>query len=297
MTDSDIKKYFHLEIESLAAEQGLTQQGCLEILKKTYNGYHFHPSGMGVYNPYSLLNAFSDGEFGSYWFETGTPTFLVKNLKESGFDVRSFMDKTIYANEAVLKDYTGDSLDPIPLLYQTGYLTIIDFDRRRRRYTLAFPNEEVKYGFLECLMPAYVPMATAGNKLDIFTLDEYIENGELDKVRDFLTSLFANITYTRETDPFEHYFQTVIYLVFILLGKFALCEMQTYSGRVDCVVKTRDFIYVFEFKRDDTAENALKQIDSKDYALPFVADNRKLYKIGVSFDSSSRMLEGWEVSE
>ena len=187
-------------------------------------------------------------------------------------------------------------MDLIPLLYQTGYLTIKDMDRKRRRYTLNFPNEEVKYGFLECLMPAYVPKATAGYGLDIFTFDDYIENGQLDEIRNVLTALFANITYTLESDPFEHYFQAVIYLVFTLLGKMCQCEMHTYTGRIDCKVETKDYVYLFEFKRDDTAEAALAQIDSKDYALPFAADHRKLYKIGVSFDSKTRMLSGWETS-
>ena len=144
-------------------------------------------------------------------------------------------------------------------------------------------------------MPSYIPKANAANGLDIFTLDEYIENGELDHIRDVLAGLFANITYTVETDPFEHYFQAVIYLVFTLLGKITECEVHSYTGHIDCVVKTRDYIYLFEFKRDDTAEAALEQIDSKDYALSFVADARKLFKIGVSFDSKTRTLSGWEV--
>ena len=296
ITEEEIDQYFTDEISSFAKRRRMTVKECREALRKQYDGYQFHPEGEGVYNPYSLLGALLDKDYGSYWFETGTPTFLVKKLREIQFDVRSFTDHTIYANESVLKDYTGDSLDPVPLLYQTGYLTITDYDNKKRRYTLGFPNEEVKYGFLESMMPSYVPMATAGNKLDIFTLDAYIEDGELDKIRDVLTGLFANITYTLETDPFEHYFQAVIYLVFTLLGKFAVCEMHTYTGRIDCKVETKDYIYLFEFKRDDTAEGALKQIDSKDYALPFVADSRKLYKIGVSFDSQTRKLVGWEVA-
>lgn len=297
ITDTELRKCFKEEVQSLAEEQGLTQDGCFAQLKQTYDGYHFHPFGVEVYNPYSLLNAFFAEEFGSYWFETGTPTFLVKQLRKNQFDVRRFTDKTLYANEATLKDYTGDHLDPVPLLYQTGYLTITDYETKRRRYTLGFPNEEVKYGFLESMMPSYVPVATTGNKLDIFTLDEYIENGELDNIRNVLTALFANITYTLESDPFEHYFQAVVYLLFTLLGKYALCEMHTYTGRIDCKVETRDYIYLFEFKRDVKAEDALKQIDDKDYALSFKADDRKLYKIGVSFDSASRKLDGWEVAE
>ena len=221
---------------------------------------------------------------------------MIKRLRDIQFDVSKFTEGTIFASESVLKDYTGDSLNPIPLLYQTGYLTIADYDADRKRYTLSFPNEEVKYGFLESMMPSYVPGASAGNGLDIFSLDEYIENGKLDQIRNVLTGLFANITYTVESDPFEHYFQAVIYLVFTLLGKYCQCEMHTYTGRIDCRVQTRNYIYLFEFKRDGTAMTALEQIDSKDYALPFIADSRRLYKIGVSFDSKSRKLTDWAVS-
>ena len=297
ITEKELGKYFSSEITELANEHGLSVEECHRILKKTYDGYLFHHSGISVFNPYSLLNAFSDKEFGSYWFETGTPTFLVNKIRESEFDLRKFTNQSIYASEATLKDYTGDTFDLVPLLYQTGYLTISAYDTGKKRYTLCFPNEEVKYGFLESLMPSYVPKATAGNGLDIFTLDEYVENGQLNSIRDVLAALFANITYTTKDDPFEHYFQAVIYLVFTLLGKLTVCEMHTYTGRIDCKVETLEYIYLFEFKRDDTAEAALEQIDSKDYALPFVADSRKLYKIGVSFDSESRKLVEWKVEE
>lgn len=297
ITDSEITNFFDQELQMLADCHGLSIDECLDAIKKQYDGYRFYPSSEGVYNPFSLLNAFFSKEFGSYWFETGTPTFLLSKIKESRFDVRKFTNRTIYADEATLKDYTGDTLDLIPLLYQTGYLTIADFDKRRRRYTLCFPNDEVKYGFVDSLLKYYVPKATSGNGLDIFTLDEYIESGQLDKIRDVLSGLFASITYTREDDPFEHYFQSVVYLLVILLGKYVDCERHIYDGRIDLCIQTEDYIYLFEFKRDDTAESALAQIDTKEYALPYIADGRKLYKIGVSFDSQSRKLVGWKVAE
>lgn len=297
ITDAELKRCFQKEMANLAKAQMLSQSECLAALRRIYDGYHFHQNGVGVYNPYSLLNAFSDEEFGSYWFETGTPSFLIRKIKESSFDIRRFTNQTIYAGESTLKDYTGDLGDPVPLLYQTGYLTISDYDASRKRYTLCFPNEEVKYGFLQSLVPLYVPKATPGSGLDIFTLDDYIENGQTDQIRDVLISLFAHISYTIESDPFEHYFQAVIYLVFTLLGKYAECEMHTFTGRIDCKVETSRFIYLFEFKRDDTAKAALNQIESREYALPFKADSRKLFKIGVSFDSSSRQMVGWEVSQ
>ena len=295
ISESEMTESFEPEIEMLSQRRKLSRGECMAELKRQYDGYRFYPEAEGVYNPYSLLKCFFSKDFGSYWFETGTPTFLIRRLREDRFDVRKLTNQTIFASESTLKDYTGESPDPIPMLYQTGYLTITGYDAKRKRYTLGFPNEEVRYGFLESLMPSYVPRATAGNGLDIFTFDEAVENGNLEQIRNVLTGLFANITYSLETDPFEHYFQAVIYLVFTLLGKFCQCEMHTYTGRIDCRVQTRDYIYLFEFKRDDPAEAALAQIDSKDYALPFIADSRKVYKIGVSFDSESRKLKGWAV--
>ncbi|SEQ15732.1 AAA family ATPase [Butyrivibrio sp. TB] len=147
----------------ITKEQSLSFDDCIQKLKQTYDGYRFFPDGVGVYNPYSLLNAFSDREFGSYWFETGTPTFLIKKIKNASFDVRKLTDYTLYASEGMLKDYTGEGVDPVPLLYQTGYLTIVDYDKVGQEYTLSFPNEEVKYGFIESLMPAFVPDSSAGS--------------------------------------------------------------------------------------------------------------------------------------
>ena len=297
ITEDEIDQCFQHEIAAMADRRKMTVLECREELKRHYDGYHFNPDGVAVYNPYSLLGAFLDKNFGSYWYETGTPTFLVRQLKETSFDIRKFTDHTLYASESLLKDYTGDNPDPVPLLYQTGYLTISDYDSAAHEYTLSFPNEEVQYGFIESLMPEYVSDCGAGSGHDIFTLRRYVEKGKLEEIRNVLTSLFANITYTLESDPFEHYFQAVIYLVFTLLGKFAECEMHTYTGRIDCRVMTKQYIYLFEFKRDRSAEEALAQIDTKDYALPFAADSRKLYKIGVSFDSVQRKLVGWRVAE
>lgn len=297
ITEKELKENFQEKIKALADKQKMTVDECLTELKKTYDGYRFNENGVNVYNPFSLLNSLFAKAFGSYWFESGTPTFLVKTLRDSKFDVRRFTNKTIYANDSVLQDYTGDSMSPTPLLYQAGYLTIADYNRKMKRYTLCFPNEEVKYGLLNSMLPAYVHNASEANGLDIFTLEEYIENGELDEMRDYFTALFARITYTTKDDLFEHYFQTVVFLVFTLLGQFVETERQTFNGRIDCRVQTDRFIYLFEFKRDDTAENALKQIDDKGYTLPFVADHRKLYKIGVAFDSEKRILSEWKVVE
>ena len=157
------------------------------------------------------------------------------------------------------------------------------------------PNGEVEYGLLESLAPEYAPAIAASYGTDIFTLDDCIESGDLDGIRDVLAALFASIPYTRESDSFESYFQAVIFIVFTLLGRFITCEMHTAVGRVDCVLQTEDYVYVFEFKRDGTADEALAQIEEKGYALPFAADARTLYRVGCSFDSATRLLVDWKV--
>ena len=297
ITESEIKEYFAAEIAEMAQKNSMTEEECFSKLKKQYDGYRFHQNGVNIYNPFSLINAFCDKGFGRYWFETGTPTFLIRQLKNTDFDVRKLTDHTIYADESLLKDYSAENPDPIPLLYQTGYLTIADYSPESCEYTLSFPNNEVKYGFLQNLMPIYVSDCGSGSGLDIFTFRRYIIRGDVENIMKVLTALFARITYTREDDPFENYFQAVIYLVFTMLGQFTECEMHTFSGRIDCLVQTKEFVYLFEFKRDESAEKALQQINEKDYTLPFAADSRKMYKIGVSFDSKKRMLAEWKAEE
>lgn len=297
ITEEEVKDNFKEEVDELAEQLGIDKTECLCRLKQNYDGYRFNPKAKGVYNPFSLLNALADGEFRAYWFATGTPTFLVEKLRDSGFDIRKLSDGTLYAGEARLSDYRADMSDPVPLLYQTGYLTIVDYDERRRRYTLGYPNDEVKYGLTESLMPAFVPDVQNGTGLDIYTFDDYIEEGNLEGIRNVLTGLFANIPYTIHEVPFEHYFQSVIYILFTLLGQFAQCERYTWQGRIDCIVETRDFVYLFEFKRDDSAESALKQIEEGQYEKIYAADKRKVFKIGVNFDSRKRMLDDWKVIE
>ena len=258
-----------------------------------YDGYLFHPSGVHVFNPFSILNAFSDKEFKPYWFSTATPTFLVSQIKTKSFDLRKFDDYTIYANETSLSDYRLNDADVVPLLFQTGYLTLKEYDSQKRRYTLVFPNDEVKYGFLESLVPTYTPNMLVGNGLDIYTLDECLSRGEITKGLDILKAVFAGIPYSSQDNVFEYNFQSVIFIIFELLGRFVECETHTFNGRIDCLVKYSNYIYVFEFKVDDSAENALKQINTKEYSLPYQVDSRKLYKIGVSFDSKERILKNY----
>ena len=172
ITENELRECFQAEVKEMAARQSMTPEACYEALKHRYDGYRFHPAGVPVYNPFSLMKAFSEKDFGSYWFETGTPTFLVMMLKDSEFDVRKLTNRTLYVTDAALSDYRVDQRDPVPLLYQTGYLTIADYDTKRRRYTLSVPNEEVEYGLIESLMPVFTPAINAGTGTDIYTLEE-----------------------------------------------------------------------------------------------------------------------------
>ena len=300
ITEQEMHEYFLPEIEAMAQEQNLSTEECFTRLKQKYDGYHFHQNGVGVYNPFSLLNAFADKAFGSYWFSTGTPTFLVNRITDTDFDVKKLTDSSLYADEQTLSDYRADNPDLVPLLYQAGYLTIVGFDSSSGEYTLSFPNNEVKYGFLKSLIKGYSPKYGSSSGKNVFALKRHAEAGNLDGIKDVLTALFSSIPYstTKKKDPVEHYFQSMVFLIFTLLGEIIECETHSANGRADCILQTKRFVYIFEFKINGKAEEALKQIDEKGYALPFAAEyERKLYKIGVVFDSKKRILKDWKVAE
>ena len=264
-------------------------------MKRMYDGYHFSYASEGVYNPFSLLNAFSKKELGMYWFSTGTPTFLINKLKESGFDARQFTTDEYYEEESSLTDYRIEDKNPVPLFYQTGYLTIKGYDREFRSYALGYPNEEVKYGFLKSLAPYYLCAEDDARPLDIRSFVTDVRRGDTDSLRDRFTALFARLPYPEDERVVERNFQNVIYIVFMLLGQFTVTELHSSKGRADCVVETDEHIYIFEFKRDRSADEALQQIEEAGYARPYAADSRTILKIGVSFDSKERTISGWEV--
>ncbi|MBQ9361472.1 MAG: ATP-binding protein [Lachnospiraceae bacterium] len=295
--EEEMKDCFMPEIERMAESNGMSVGECLTSLRKQYDGYHFHPDSMGVYNPFSLINALQKREFGYYWFSTGTPTFLLKKLEQIDFDAKQFTGDDLYASPRVLSDYRADNPDPIPLFYQTGYLTICGYDRVYESCKLGYPNNEVKYGFLESLAPYYLHNEESASPLDVRRFGKDLEKADLDSLRERFTALFARLPYTTDEKPVEQNFQNVVYIVFMLLGKFVHTEVHSAKGRADCIVETDDYVYIFEFKRDDSADEALRQIEDKGYAKPYAADKRKLYRIGVNFDSKERTIDGWEVRE
>lgn len=297
ITQAELEQTFGTEIDALAAGNRLTREECLAQLKQMYDGYHFSEAGAGVYNPFSLINALNERKFRSYWFATGTPTFLIKKLEQTGYDAKKLTSDDLYEDEDELRDYRADNPDPVPLFYQSGYLTIKAFDEGLRSYQLGYPNDEVKYAFIKSLAPMFLHDEESGSPLDIreFVID--LRRARLDELRDRLTALFARLPYSADDKPMERDFQNVVYIVFMLLGQFVRTELHSAKGRADCVVETADYVYIFEFKRDGSTQDALAQIKEKGYEKPYAADSRTLYKIGANFDSKTRDLDGWQVEE
>ena len=296
ITQSELETTFSPEIDEMAEANKMTREECLEKLKRFYDGYHFSKKSANIYNPFSLVNAFKKREFGKFWFGTGTPTFLVKRLNEMGFNPRQFSDGSLYASEDEITDYRPDNPDIVPLLYQSGYLTLKEYDEDFDSFTLAYPNEEVKYGFTQSLTPVYL---NSDKPLDVRNFGRDIKTADTDSLRNRFTALFANLPYPAKPSDsvLERDFQNVVYLVFLLLEQFVKVEQHSAKGRADCIVETEEYVYIFEFKRDGTAEDALSQIDSQGYAKPYEADERKLIKIGAVFSSEERTLSDWLVGE
>ena len=291
MTRAEIEAVFAPELQSLACANGLTYEETMEKLTRRYDGYHFnYRNWEGMFNPFSVLNALAKSRFGDYWFASGTPTFLVEILKKTNFDLREL--DGIEVSSASLSDDRANISNPVPMIYQSGYLTIKSFDQRFRTYTLGFPNEEVKYGFLNFVAPFYTPVASTDTTFYIGKFVHELETGETEAFLTRLSCFFADFPYELNEKTERHY-QVVFYLVFKLMGQFTQAEVRTAIGRADAVVKTADYIYVFEFKLTGTAEDALKQIDEKGYLLPYTVDGRRLVKVGVSFDAAKRNLGEW----
>ena len=286
-----MKENFQPEITQLAAINGVTTDDILTKMTALYDGYHFHPRGEGMFNPFSVLNTFYKQEFGSYWFQTGTPTFLVELLKKSDYDLRELLDG-VEAPASSFTEYRVNADNPIPLIFQSGYLTIKDYNKEFQTYTLAFPNDEVKYGFIDFLVPFYTSLAEEERGFYIGKFVQELRVGNVDAFMKRLRAFFADFPYELNTRTERHY-QVVFYLVFKLMGQFTEAEVRSARGRADAVVKTPKYIYVFEFKLDGSAEQALQQIDDKGYLLPYAVDGRELVKVGVDFNAAERNIGNW----
>ena len=300
ITEQELEQNFEPEIEALSIAEGLTRSKTLAALKKQYDGYLFAKAGVNVYNPFSLLSAFKAKDFGSYWFSTGTPTFLVNYLKEAHYFIPD-LDGNVELNESGLETYRAVTENALPILFQSGYLTIIGYIKEARLYKLGFPNDEVRYGFLENLLPAYssLPLGDTGKSVWQFVQD--IREGKVDSFMERMRSIIAGIPYDNFTEENmklrEQNYQTAVYLVFALMGQFVQTEVHCSTGRADCVVTTADSIYLFEFKLtgNGSAEDALNQIKEKEYAAKYQVDGKKIVLIGSSFDEKTRTIKEWRV--
>lgn len=291
ITRNELAAVFPAEIEALGKANGLNARETVNRMERRYDGYRFHPAGEGVFNPFSVLNAFYKKEFGDYWFQTGTPTFLVRLLQESDYDLRILMDG-IETDVSAFTEYRAEGKNPVPLLYQSGYLTIQDYNREFRLYRLGFPNDEVRYGFLNFLVPFYTRVTDDERNFYIGRFVQELRAGDVDAFMRRFTAFFADFPYELN-DRTERHYQVIIYLVFKLMGQFTRAEVRSSLGRADAVVETPDYVYIFEFKLNGTAEEAMRQIEARAYDAPYQTDKRTVIKVGVEFSAESRNINRW----
>ena len=293
ITEREIHDNLEEELHELAAIQQLTYEEVYAKLKDCYDGYHFVENTEGIYNPFSLLNTFKYNKFSNYWFETGTPTYLVELLKRTHYDLGRMAH--VETDADVLNSIYGDE-DPIPVIFQSGYLTIKGYDKEFGLYRLGFPNREVEEGFIKFLVPFYTRFNKVEAPFEIQRFVKELRAGDIDAFFKRLRSFFADTPYELVSELELHY-QNVLFILYKLLGFYVKAERHTSDGRIDLVLQTDKFIYIMEFKLDGTAEEALQQINEKRYALPFEQDTRRLFKIGVNFSNTTRNIEKWLVEE
>ncbi len=292
ISEKELLDNFDEDIRALAENNGQTYEEACAKLKENYDGYHFYPGSTGIYNPFSLLNTFMKGRYGSYWFETGTPTYLVELLKSHKYSLYKLAHEKTTAK--VLDSIDSASRNPVGVIYQSGYLTIKGFIPEPRIYELGFPNREVEEGFMDFLVPFYTPVEESESGFAIWEFIQDVKAGNVDGFMERLQSFLADCPYEMAKDIELHY-QNVLFIVFRLTGLYTQVEYHTSRGRIDMVVQTADYVYVMEFKLDGSAEQALEQIEERQYDLPFAKDRRKVFKIGVNFCSETRNIDRWIV--
>ena len=296
ITEDELYSVFDEPIRKMAADYGCTVEELKLKLKKQYDGYHFSDNLTDVYNPFSILNALKKLRLQDYWFKTGTPTYLIRLLSHFKENLNELTGKYYAPKE--FDDYKADVERPLPMIYQSGYLTIKDYDRDMNTFLLDFPNDEVKEGFVSLVASNYFGLK---DDADGWVRDAVmtLRKGELDKFRELLTSFLASIPYSmrRKEDERERerYFHYTFYLILRLISVYTVyTEKQQSQGRVDCIIETKDYVYIFEFKLDGTADEALRQVEERGYARPYAADPRPVYKVGVSFSSATGTVEDWK---
>ena len=297
ITMEELEETFREEIESMAGKYKVPYDDMMHMLKQQYDGYHFSDEMTDIFNPFSLLNAFSNRKMDDYWFRTGTPSYLIRLLNHTDENLNDLTGQ--YYDTAEFVDYKADVERPLPMIYQSGYLTIKDYDPISNSYLLDLPNNEVKKGFLTLIASNYLGSRESAGTL-VIQLVRALVRDDLEAWRKSLTAFFASIPYSmrRKGDERERerYFHYTFYLIFRILSTYlTLTELQQSEGRADCVVETDKGIYIFEFKLDGTAVEALQQIEDKGYARAYAAGARPVRKVGISFSSKTGTIDDWQV--
>lgn len=294
VTEEELYSVFADSIRDLAEANKESVEQTKSLLKSNYDGYHFckPAAGKDIYNPFSLINAFANKEIGDYWFDTGTPTYVVKKMIARDYNFKDLSDTAANSRE-LLSGITADD-SSVGQLFQTGYLTIKGYDKETELYELGFPNKEVESSFDELTLKAYDSYNTSDFNISLFKRE--VQRGEPEKFMQRLKSFTADFPYDQVPD-LEVHWHNVMYLLFKLLGFYTRTEYKTSDGRIDATVKTKKYLYVFEFKMDESPKKAIDQINSKEYLLPFQADGRKIFKIGVEFASKTRRIKDYLIEE
>ena len=298
ITQEELESYFAEPIAEMAKDYRCDTDEMKLRLKKQYDGYHFSKRLTDVYNPFSLLNAFDSQSVDNYWFRSGTPTYLIRLLSHFNENMNELTGKYYSMEEFV--DYKADVEKPLPMIYQSGYLTIKDYNIDFNTFLLDFPNDEVKNGFLTMIASSYLkPKEETGGWIRDVVMA--MRKGEIDNIKTLFTSFLSSIPYTmrRKEDEKERerYFQYTFYLIMRLISVYTVYTEKVQSqGRVDCIVETPQYVYIFEFKLDGTADEALQQIKDKGYAREYASDKRQVFKIGASFSSETGTIGDWKIS-
>ena len=299
ITKEELLTVFDSSIRELADDFGMSYEETVERLKKKYDGYHFGRKMIDIFNPFSILNCFNTLELRNFWFASGTPTYLVRLLAHSNENINELVGKYYDASQFI--DYKADVEQPLPMIYQSGYLTIKDCNIEDNTYLLDFPNEEVRNGFIDTVASRYFANITQNTSWVLDVID-CLCKGDTAKFEKLMTALLSSTTYRfqRKQDQMEceRYFQYTFYLIVKMLGFYStVAEKETSEGRIDCVVECPGYVYIIEFKLNGSAEAALKQIEDKGYAKPYAADNRKLIALGINFSSEKGTIDGFLTKE
>ena len=295
ITKDELLTVFDSSIRELADDLGISYDATVERLKKKYDGYHFGRRMIDIFNPFSILNCFNTLELRNFWFASGTPTYLVRLLAHSNENINELVGR--YYDASLFIDYKADVEMPLPMIYQSGYLTIKDCNIEDNTYLLDFPNEEVRTGFIGTIASGYFANTTQSTSW-VMDVTDSLRKGDTAKFEKLMTSLLSSVTYRfqRKQDPMEceRYFQYTFYLIVKMLAFYStVAEKETSEGRIDCVVECPGYVYIIEFKLNGTAKAALKQIEDKGYAKPYAADSRKLIAIGINFSSEKGTIDGF----